>query len=90
MGLFRLLLTGAAVAAGVHYVTKKRPDGTSIADDLKAKAPEWMEKAKPYMDKVKPYVDQVKEQFTKATQGTSGSANKEYSSNPNPSGMGTL
>ncbi|WP_207425171.1 hypothetical protein [Pedobacter sp. SYSU D00535] len=53
MGLLRLLVTGAAVAAAVNYITKKRPDGTSIADDLKARAPEWKEKARPYVDKLK-------------------------------------
>jgi hypothetical protein len=55
------LVTGIVVAAGVHYATKKRPDGSSIADDLKAKAPEWMNKAQPYLN-------QIKEQFSKLTQ----------------------
>ena len=83
MGLFRLLVTGAAVAAGVHYITKKRPDGTSIADDLKAKAPEWMEKAKPY-------INQVKEQFAKTTDKNSTTQSNNYS-NPDPAaGIGTL
>ena len=68
MGLLRLLFTGAAVAAGAYYVTKKRPDGTSIADDLKAKAPEWM-------DKAQPYINQMKEKFEKATGRHYGSAN---------------
>lgn len=92
MGLLRLLVTGAAVAAGAHYITKKRPDGTSIADDLKAKAPEWMEKAKPYTDKVKPYIDQVKGQFAnvKSQQGSTqqGSYPNKYdnfSADPDPS-----
>ncbi|MDB5120922.1 MAG: hypothetical protein JWN56_2140 [Sphingobacteriales bacterium] len=62
MGLLRLLVTGAAVAAGVHYVTKKRADGSSIADDLKAKAPE-------YMDKAKPYINQLKNRITQLTGG---------------------
>jgi hypothetical protein len=61
MGLFRLLIAGAAVAAGVHYVTKKRPDGSSIADDIRSQAPEWMNKAQPY-------VDQLKKQFSKIVQ----------------------
>ncbi|WP_207422584.1 hypothetical protein [Desertivirga brevis] len=90
MGLFRLLLTGAAVAAGVHYVTKKRPDGTSMMDDFKAKAPEWKEKAKPYMDKVEPYINQVKDQFTKMTENEKPKTNG-FASNPDPaSGIGTL
>ncbi|MFD2163093.1 hypothetical protein ACFSJU_11875 [Paradesertivirga mongoliensis] len=54
----RLLLSGAALAAGIHYVTKKRPDGSSIADDIKAKAPDWMNQARPY-------IDQLKGQFSK-------------------------
>ncbi len=49
MGLLRMLITGAAVAGGVYYVTKKRPDGTSIADDLKAKAPDWINTMKNQM-----------------------------------------
>ncbi len=53
MGLLRLLVVGAAVAAGIHHITKKREDGSSIADDLKEKAPEWMDKAKPYLDQLK-------------------------------------
>jgi len=83
MGLLKLLVTGAAVAAGVHYVTKKRADGSSIVDDLKAKAPEWMEKAQPY-------IDQAKERISKATGGqTAGKNAKDYpgkfdSSAPDP------
>jgi len=53
MGLIKLLIVGAAAAAGYNYLTKKRADGTSIVDDIKNKAPEWMEKAKPYVDKFK-------------------------------------
>lgn len=53
MGMLRLLVVGAAVAAGIHHITKKREDGTSLMDDLKEKAPQWMDKAKPYLDQVK-------------------------------------
>ena len=53
MGMLKLMVVGAAVAAGIHYITKKREDGTSIMDDIKEKAPEWMDKAKPLMDQVK-------------------------------------
>lgn len=53
MGLIRFLAVGAAVAVGVNYLTKKRPDGTSVLDDLTARAPEWMDKAKEFTDKVK-------------------------------------
>ncbi|MBC7758631.1 MAG: YtxH domain-containing protein [Phormidesmis sp. FL-bin-119] len=59
MGLLRLLITGAAVAAGIHYATKKRADGSSFVDDLKAKAPDLMDKAKPYIDQVKNRVSEI-------------------------------
>ena len=57
MSIFRFIVLGAAVAAGVNYVTKKRPDGKSIVDDVSEKAPEWM-------DKAKQYTNQIKEQLT--------------------------
>lgn len=57
MRLLRLLVSGAAVAAGIHYVTKKRPNGSSIAEDLKAKVPEWISKNQ--------YIDQLRGQFSK-------------------------
>jgi len=53
MSLLKYLVVGAAVAAGVNYVTKKRENGRSVMDDLSDKAPEWMEKAKQYTDKIK-------------------------------------
>ncbi|MDF3078716.1 MAG: hypothetical protein K0S09_2605 [Sphingobacteriaceae bacterium] len=53
MGMLKLMVVGAAVAAGIHHITKKREDGTSIMDDIKEKAPQWMDKAKPLMDEVK-------------------------------------
>ena len=71
MGLLRFLAFGAAVAVGVNYLTKKRPDGTSILDDLTARAPEWMDKAKEFGDKVKDryseFSTQNEDQFTKGT-----------------------
>ena len=48
MGFFKNLLVGAAVVAGYNYITKKRPDGKSVMDDLKEKAPEWIDKAKQF------------------------------------------
>ncbi|GAA4316285.1 hypothetical protein GCM10023149_13140 [Mucilaginibacter gynuensis] len=48
MGLLRSIAIGAAVAYGVSYITKKRADGTSLADELVDKAPEWFGKAKKY------------------------------------------
>ena len=53
MGLLRFIVIGAAVAAGVKYATKKRPDGKSFVDDLSEKAPEWIDKAKQYGDQFK-------------------------------------
>ena len=53
MGTLRLLVTGAALVAGINYVTKKRPDGSSIFEDLKVKAPDLMNKAQPYLDQLK-------------------------------------
>ena len=72
MGLIRFLAFGAAVAVGVNYLTKKRPDGTSVLDDLTAKAPEWMDKAKEFGDKVKDryseFSAQNEDQFTKRSE----------------------
>lgn len=48
MGLFKNLIIGAAVVAGVNYITKKRPDGRSMVDDIKEKAPDWINKAKDF------------------------------------------
>ena len=47
MGLFRTALIGAAVYGAIKYITKKDDlTGKSIVDDLKDKAPEWVDKAK--------------------------------------------
>ncbi|EDM35178.1 hypothetical protein PBAL39_16891 [Pedobacter sp. BAL39] len=46
MGLFKTALIGAAVYGAVKYLTKKDVNGRSVIDDLKEKAPEWIEKAK--------------------------------------------
>lgn len=50
MGLLKTALIGAAVYAAVKYVTKKDITGRSIVDDIKEKAPEWMDKAKNIKD----------------------------------------
>ena len=52
MGLFKTALIGAAVYGAIKYVTKKDVNGRSMVDDLKDKAPEWMEKAKSLRDDV--------------------------------------
>lgn len=47
MGLLRTALIGAAVYGAIKYITKKdEKTGKSIVDDLKDKAPDWMDKAK--------------------------------------------
>ncbi|MBG6233921.1 uncharacterized protein YoxC [Pedobacter sp. CAN_A7] len=50
MGLFKTALIGAAVYGAIKYVTKKDINGKSIVDDLKEKAPEYMDKAKKFKD----------------------------------------
>lgn len=58
MGLLKFLVVGAAVAAGVNYATRKRPDGKSLIDDVSEKAPEWMDKAKQVGNQVKDQISQ--------------------------------
>jgi hypothetical protein len=50
MGLLKTALIGAAVYGAIKYITKKDIDGRSIADDIKDKAPEWIDKAKKFKD----------------------------------------
>jgi len=52
MKLMTLMIAGAAIAAGVTYITRKRENGTSILDELTNKAPDWMEKGKQYATQV--------------------------------------
>jgi hypothetical protein len=53
MGLLRTALIGAAVYGIVKYVTKKDVNGKSVVDDIREKAPEWMDKAKNLKDELK-------------------------------------
>lgn len=54
MGILKTAIIGAAVYAGVKYITKKDPiTGQSIVDELLDKAPEWVEKAKGYTEDLK-------------------------------------
>lgn len=46
MGLLKTALIGAAVYGVIKYVTKKDINGKSVMDDIRDKAPEWVEKAK--------------------------------------------
>ncbi|RZJ74033.1 MAG: YtxH domain-containing protein [Flavobacterium sp.] len=51
MGLFRTALIGAALYGAYKYVTKPNElTGRTMVDDLKDKAPEWIEKAKGYKE----------------------------------------
>jgi hypothetical protein len=80
MGLLRFLALGAAVAVGVNYLTKRRPDGTSILDDLTARAPEWMDKAKEFGDRVKDRYSQYSGQDqSQQQQGQSTDGREPYS-----------
>ena len=54
MGLFRTAFIGAAIYGAYKYITK--PDeitGKTIVDELKEKAPEWIEKAKDLKEDLK-------------------------------------
>ncbi len=46
MGLLKTALIGAAVYGTIKYLTRKDMNGRSMVDDIKEKAPEWMEKVK--------------------------------------------
>jgi uncharacterized protein YoxC len=50
MGLFKTVLLGAAVYGAYKYATKKDVNGRSMVDDLKDKAPEFMDKAKRFKE----------------------------------------
>jgi hypothetical protein len=50
MGLFKTVLIGAAVYGAYRYATKKDINGRSIVDDIKEKAPEFMDKAKRFKE----------------------------------------
>lgn len=46
MGLIKTALIGAAVYGAIKYLTKKDMNGRSMVDNIKEKAPEWMDKVK--------------------------------------------
>ena len=50
MGLIKTVLLGAALYGAYKYATKKDVNGRSIVDDIKDKAPEFMDKAKRLKD----------------------------------------
>lgn len=48
MGTIKTFLLGAGAAYAVYYITRKRPDGNSILDDLLDNPSLFMNKAKDY------------------------------------------
>ncbi len=50
MNLLRYIIVGAAVGYGIHYITKKGPDGRSIVDDITDNAPGWFDQAKKFAE----------------------------------------
>ena len=67
MGILKYALIGAAVAYGINYITKKRPDGSSILDDLCERSPEWLQKGKSYVENtINDLTDTVWEQASKS------------------------
>lgn len=64
MGLLKTALIGAAVYGAIKYITKKDENGRSIVDDLKDRAPEWMEKAKGFKTDMQMKYDGFKNEYT--------------------------
>jgi len=61
MGLLKYAILGAAAVYGFKYATKKRAsDGKSLIDDLKERAPK-------YIDKVKNYGEQIKRDYSQTS-----------------------
>ncbi|TKC10416.1 YtxH domain-containing protein [Pedobacter polaris] len=59
MGFIKSALVGAAIYAGIQYITKKDIlTGRSILDELLEKAPEFIDKAKIYAKEVEIKVEQ--------------------------------
>ncbi|MBO9672870.1 MAG: YtxH domain-containing protein [Sphingobacteriaceae bacterium] len=62
MGLLKYVILSVATVYGFKYITKKRTaDGKSLLDDLKEKAPE-------YIDKVKQYGERIKQDYSQTSQ----------------------
>lgn len=45
MKLVKFIIISAAVSYGIEYLTKKKENGRSVLDDLKDKAPDYIDKA---------------------------------------------
>ncbi len=52
MGFLKNAVIGVAIYQAWRYLTKKDLMGRSKIDEIKEKAPEWMEKAKSMRDEV--------------------------------------
>jgi len=66
MGILKTALIGLAVYGAVKYITKKDElTGKSIVDDLKDKAPEWVDKAKSYADNMGEGLSDVGADYTR-------------------------
>ncbi|WP_293310204.1 YtxH domain-containing protein [Pedobacter sp. UBA5917] len=64
MGLLKYAILGAAAVYGFKYATKKRStDGKSLVDDLKEKAPGYLEKVKNYGERVRQDYSQTSELY---------------------------
>jgi len=64
MGFLKTAIIGAAVYAGVKYITKKDDlTGRSVLDDLMDKAPEWADKAKNYAKDLEGKIDSAPNGF---------------------------
>lgn len=64
MGLFRTALIGAAIYGAIKYITKKDETGKSLVDDLKEKAPEWMDKAKNFKKDMEMKYNDLTDEYT--------------------------
>jgi hypothetical protein len=64
MRILKFAIVGAAVGYGIHYITKKGPDGRSILDDITEKAPEWFDQAKKFTTETVEQIRQHREPKT--------------------------
>ncbi|QXU43913.1 YtxH domain-containing protein [Pedobacter sp. D749] len=66
MGILKTAIIGAAVYAGVKYITKKDPiTGQSIVDELLDRAPQWADTAKGYTEDLKTRVSNAAEDLSR-------------------------
>lgn len=64
MGLLKYALLGAAAVYGFKYATRKRSlDGKSFLDDLKDKAPRYIDQIKNYGERIKQDYSQTSELY---------------------------